>query len=208
MDVYNTEDEQVEAIKKWLAENGKSAIFGVVLGLSAIFGWRSWQSNEIEQAETASEIYQSSLVAMGEENQQQAIDSANTLINDYGNTGYAVLARLLMAYIETQKSNYSAAEEHLMRALESTDNETLKHEINLRLARVYTENKKFDLALNLLNEGASNNFSSQYNELKGDIYVQQGKNDDAKLAYQQAIAEAESAAFDPGLLNIKLSSVD
>jgi predicted negative regulator of RcsB-dependent stress response len=208
LDVYNTEDEQVEAIKKWLAENGKSAIFGVVLGLSAIFGWRSWQSNEIEQAETASEIYQSSLVAMGEENQQQAIDSANTLINDYGNTGYAVLARLLMAYIETQKSNYSAAEEHLMRALESTDNETLKHEINLRLARVYTENKKFDLALNLLNEGASNNFSSQYNELKGDIYVQQGKNDDAKLAYQQAIAEAESAAFDPGLLNIKLSSVD
>jgi predicted negative regulator of RcsB-dependent stress response len=208
LDVYNTEDEQVEAIKKWLAENGKSAIFGVVLGLGAIFGWRSWQSNEIEQAETASEIYQSSLVAMGEENQQQAIDSANTLINDYGNTGYAVLARLLMAYIETQKSNYSAAEEHLMRALESTDNETLKHEINLRLARVYTENKKFDLALNLLNEGASNNFSSQYNELKGDIYVQQGKNDDAKLAYQQAIAEAESAAFDPGLLNIKLSSVD
>jgi predicted negative regulator of RcsB-dependent stress response len=208
LDVYNTEDEQVEAIKKWLGENGKSAIFGVVLGLSAIFGWRAWQSHEIEQAETASEIYQSSLVAMGQDNQQQAIDAANSLINDYGETGYAVLARLLMAFIETQKRDYSAAEEHLLRALEATDNETLKNEINLRLARVYSENKKFDQALILLNESASGNFSSQYNELKGDIYVLQGKNEDAKLAYQQAITESESAAFDPSLLNTKINSVD
>jgi predicted negative regulator of RcsB-dependent stress response len=64
LDVYNTEDEQVEAIKKWLKDNGKSAIFGIVLGFSAIFGWRAWQSHEVEQAETASEIYQSTLVAM------------------------------------------------------------------------------------------------------------------------------------------------
>ena len=208
MDVYNTEDEQVEALKKWLKDNGKSAIFGIVLGFSAIFGWRAWQSHEVEQAETASEIYQSTLVAMNQDNQQQAIDSASSLINDYGNTGYAVLARLLMAYIETQKSNYSAAEEHLTLALDATDNETLKHEINLRLARVYTENKKFDLALNILNEGESGNFSTQYNELKGDIYVLQGNNNDAKLAYQQAITESESAALDTGLLNIKLNSVD
>ena len=71
-----------------------------------------------------------------------------------------------------------------------------------------TENKKFDLALNILNEGESGNFSTQYNELKGDIYVLQGNNNDAKLAYQQAITESESAALDTGLLNIKLNSVD
>ena len=31
MDVYKTEEEQVEAIKKWWQENGKSIIAGVVI---------------------------------------------------------------------------------------------------------------------------------------------------------------------------------
>ena len=40
MDVYKTEEEQVEAIKKWWNENGKSIIVGIVVGITAIFGWR------------------------------------------------------------------------------------------------------------------------------------------------------------------------
>jgi len=40
VDEFSTEDEQVEAIKKWWKENGTSLIVGVVLGLSVLFGWR------------------------------------------------------------------------------------------------------------------------------------------------------------------------
>ena len=45
MDVYKTEEEQVEAIKKWWQENGKSIIAGVVIGITAIFGWRAYDSH-------------------------------------------------------------------------------------------------------------------------------------------------------------------
>ena len=36
MDIYQTEDEQVEALKKWWEENGKSVIFGLCIGVVAI----------------------------------------------------------------------------------------------------------------------------------------------------------------------------
>jgi predicted negative regulator of RcsB-dependent stress response len=33
LDVYNTEEEQVEAIKKWWNENGKSIITGIIIAV-------------------------------------------------------------------------------------------------------------------------------------------------------------------------------
>ena len=43
MEVYETEEQQVEAVKKWWKENGVSLIVGVVMGLSAIAGWKYYQ---------------------------------------------------------------------------------------------------------------------------------------------------------------------
>jgi predicted negative regulator of RcsB-dependent stress response len=40
VDVYTTEDQQVEALKRWWKENAKSILLGVALGLAAVFGWR------------------------------------------------------------------------------------------------------------------------------------------------------------------------
>ncbi len=58
MDVYKTEEEQVEAIKKWWQENGKSIIAGVVIGITAIFGWRAYDNHTAVQAEAASTLYE------------------------------------------------------------------------------------------------------------------------------------------------------
>ena len=43
MDIYASEEEQVQAIKKWGKENGPGIIAGLILGLGALFGWRYWQ---------------------------------------------------------------------------------------------------------------------------------------------------------------------
>ena len=39
IEVHKTEDEQTEQIKKWIKENGGQIIAGVVMGLSAIWGF-------------------------------------------------------------------------------------------------------------------------------------------------------------------------
>jgi predicted negative regulator of RcsB-dependent stress response len=208
LDVYSTEDEQVEAIKKWWNENGKSAVFGVVLGLGAIFGWRTWQAHIIAQAESASEIYQSALISAGQDNRDQARGQAMDVITNYSDTGYVVMARMVLAYIETLDSNYDEAEEQLRLALDVAENETIKQEINLRLARVYITNNKLSQAMSVLETTPPESFSSQYHELKGDVYAQQGDIENAKQSYQQAIEDAQSTAFDTSLLNLKINSLE
>ena len=42
MENYDSEQEQVEDIKKWWKENGRSVIAGLVIGLGGMVGWKSW----------------------------------------------------------------------------------------------------------------------------------------------------------------------
>lgn len=205
---YTTEEEQVELLKSWWSENGKSAIFGIILGLGAIFGWREWQSHTLAQTGAASEIYQKALTAMNEGRVQDARDSANQVVAEYSDTGYAVFSRLLLAQLAAEDEKYTDAAEQLNAALAAADNPSMQHEITLRLARVLIADNKADQALTLLNKSDYGAFASGYNELKGDAYAQQNKIAEARQAYQQAITEAQAAAggtaADVSILNLKL----
>ena len=37
-----TEEEQLEAIKRWWKENGTSLIAGVAIAAAGVFGWNAW----------------------------------------------------------------------------------------------------------------------------------------------------------------------
>ena len=67
MDQYRTEEEQVEALRRWWDENGKSTIAAIVIALAAGFGWQAWKANDQQQRENASDIYQAMLQAVGAE---------------------------------------------------------------------------------------------------------------------------------------------
>ena len=40
MEQYRTEEEQVEALKKWWEENGRSTVVAVIVALGLGFGWQ------------------------------------------------------------------------------------------------------------------------------------------------------------------------
>ena len=44
MELYNNENDQVDALKRFFAENGKALAVGVILGVGALVGWRYWTS--------------------------------------------------------------------------------------------------------------------------------------------------------------------
>ncbi len=98
MDVYQSDEEQIDALKKWWQENGNSVIAGVILGLTAIFGWRGWQDYKIEQAEAASELYQQMVIAVRDDkNAKNAKETANNILAEYESTAYSVFAKLTLA---------------------------------------------------------------------------------------------------------------
>ncbi|WP_025553346.1 YfgM family protein, partial [Vibrio parahaemolyticus] len=66
MELYDTEEQQVEAIKDWWKENGKAVIIGAVVGLGGLFGWRYYQDTVIQASETASQSYTTAMNTLQE----------------------------------------------------------------------------------------------------------------------------------------------
>jgi len=57
VDVYSTEEQQIEAIKKWWQTNGNSVLIGIVLAIAAVFGYHSWTQSQQENSEAAAVLY-------------------------------------------------------------------------------------------------------------------------------------------------------
>lgn len=207
MDIYQTEDEQVEALKKWWQENGKSAIFGVLLGLSAIFGWREWQDYQLEMALAASVLYQELVVAERDQNPQVVSEKAEEISSEYPGTAYAVFARLSLAKLAVENNELDSAAGHLRWAEENNKEKNLAHVIRLRLAQVLVAQEKYTEALALLQGLDRGKFAVSYQELEADIYRLQDNVEAAREAYTKALNLAKLDNQDTTLIDMKLDDL-
>ncbi len=203
MDIHETEEQQVEALKKWWKENGSSIITGVLLGLAVLFGAKAWFSYEESQAGIASNIYTGMMAALEMGQDEVVTERAGVLIADYPRTPYATLAALALAKVKLEQGELEAARVQLQWALDNSDSEMLRQTIRLRLTRVMIDADDLDGAEALLGEvepGAA--YAPLYAELNGDILLARGDAGNARAQYEQALAGLETAA--PGYTFVKL----
>ena len=92
MEGYRTDEEQVEHLKKWWEENGKSIIGGIALGLIAIFGWRGWQDHLVVQGENASDLYEQMAADIRDGKGTDVKAIAEQLKQDYKSTPYSTFS--------------------------------------------------------------------------------------------------------------------
>lgn len=207
MEIYTTEEQQVEAIKKWWHDNKWSVIGGVAIGIAALAGGRAWMDSKNTFAEAASAEYQVMLEQIASGANEEASTHGAQLLGQFADTPYAALAALAMARIKLDEGDSVAASSHLRWALDNTDQAPVKHEARLRLARVLLADNKADEALALLNGVDTGSYAPAYDQLKGDIYVAQGQPDAARSAYQSALAAMAPTAAGRGLLQMKLDDL-
>lgn len=195
MNEYETEEQQVEALKKWWKENGTSLLVGLLVGVSGLFGWRYYVDQTHYHAVQASDLYmqvlQSTAINMVDD---KTIDINNTLINEFSDTPYAALSSLALAKSEYEKDNVDVAIAQLELAVKHASDDVIKQIANLRLVKVYIEQEKYDQALTLLSLSHAAAYDSQYEELKGDLYLAKGDLALARTAYDKAIDLSGAAA--------------
>ena len=207
MDVYNTEEEQVEAIKKWWNENGKSIITGIIIGVIAVFGWRSYENYTAMQAKAASILYEQLLVASRKNDTNNIRSIANNIIVDYESSTYAIFSKLMLAKLESESGDLENAEVYLYSILDNVSRDEFKHITRLRLIRVLIANNKLESAEELLTKVKPNQFAARYEELRGDIFAKQGNVKGAVKAYQKAMANSASNEDAQIILQMKLDDL-
>ena len=207
-----TDEEQIEAIKIWWAENGKSLLLTLVLAIGAVFGYRAWENQALEDAETASSLYESMTVPMVGEQiidlSAEIIESTRSVGNqlkiDHSETTYAFLGALYMAKISVEMNDLESAETELQWMLDNDVEDTLKPIVLIRLAYVIAAQGKLEEALSLVSEDQIERnvkaHSSSWYELQGDLYYQLGEMEKARKAYQRAIDSVSEERLDRTLL--------
>jgi len=190
---YETEEQQVEAIKKWWKENSSMVITGITVGVASIFGWQFYQTESIQHAEQASVLYEQVLVLSENPQKMDAqIASVNQLEADFKDTPYASLSALIMAKQYLASGNIEKSEQQYRWVIENSTQNELKYLAKIRLSRLLLTNKQQDEALSLLNETYPDSFNEMVFELKGDVLSTQGKKMAAKTAYIKALSFAKN----------------
>ncbi|NNF96144.1 MAG: tetratricopeptide repeat protein [Halobacteria archaeon] len=191
VETYQTEDEQVQAIKDWWKENGRAVIAGLIIGIGAIAGYRYWTNYQTTQSEQASLIYAQVIASAANADNAKAFEQGKNLISDYSGTPYAALTALTLSKLAMDNTDYTSAAAQLRWVIDNSGDDGLKHVARLRLARVLAAQDKPDLAISLLNEADTSGFTNLYQETRGDIFVQQGKPTEATDEYRKALEDLE-----------------
>jgi predicted negative regulator of RcsB-dependent stress response len=189
-DIHISEDEQVEALKRWWKENGKAVVAGVVLGIAIVASVVYWRDYKHERAENASTTYNEFSVAVQNNKEELLKATLQKLQSDFQSTPYAALAALTMAKRSADAGNVAEAETYLSWALKNAAHDSIAHLARIRLARVLIQQNKTDEALALIDAIKEPAFDLEYAELRGDIFHKQGKTDQAREAYTQALNDA------------------
>ena len=204
MEIYQTEEQQVEAIKSYWQQNGNTIIAGIALGFAGFIGFNLYQDNKFEEELLVSDNYQT-LIEQSGKDAKAFTENGEKFISENGDNSYVSLTALALAKESATHKDWPQVQKQLTTAIESAPTDGIKAIASLRLARVQVQLEQFSDAFTTLNNNLPESFTAAIEEIKGDAYLQQGKKDLARSAYQAAIA-ADGIATSPSL-QIKLDDL-
>lgn len=199
MAVYDLEEqEQLDELKTWWKQYGNLVTALVVAVSVGVVGWQGWNWWQRNQAGQAAAVYAAVERAAGEHDAKKAREATGELIDKFSGTSYAGMAALLSSRLQVEAGDLKTAKLQLGWAAENARGNELRDLAHLRLAAVLLEEKAYDEALKQLASEPAGAFAPRYAELKGDIFAAQGKQEEAKTAYQAALAKFDEARKSAG----------
>jgi predicted negative regulator of RcsB-dependent stress response len=201
------EQEQLDQLKHFWNTYGTLITWVVLLAAGAFVAWNGWQYFQRNKAAQASALYDEI------ERSAQAGDTArieralSDMKDKFAGTAYAQQAGLLAARALNDKGNAEASRAALAWVSEHAVDPGYQAVARLRLAGELLEAKQYDEALKALAGEVPKEFEALAADRKGDIYLTQGKREEAKAEYLKALAAFEPGADYRRLVEIKLNAV-
>ncbi|WP_147199184.1 YfgM family protein [Pantoea sp. CCBC3-3-1] len=204
MEVYSNENEQVDALKGFFAQNGKALVVGVILGIGALAGWRYWSTHQDGSSREASARYQQVSTAL-DASKPETLNAAAKFASENSNT-YGALASLDLAkrYVDSNQLDKAAAQ--LQSGLKATKDANLQAVLNLRLARIQLQQKQPDDVLKTLDAIKGDGWTAIIADVRGEALLSKGDSKGARDAWSKGIASDASPALKE-MLQMKMNNL-
>jgi len=199
--------EQGELVQKWLRQNGLSIVVGIAIGLVGIFGWQQWRNHQASRQMAAANLYQQLQAAVLAGQNDQADRLTGQLQSEFADSSYTAFAVGERAQREVQAKQLDKALASLQWAEGHLKDAALKALMQLRIAQVELASGKAADALARIDGVAGDAYKGLAQELRGDALVKLNRPDDARKAYEAALAALGEDAPQRGALQMKLDDL-
>jgi len=208
------EQEQLDQFKAFWQKYRNLIIGALTVALFAYAAYSGYQWWRNSQAVEASKLYETMVVAIGKGDKDLTLRAANDLQKDFARTPYAAMSSLVAARIASDAGDSAKAMEYLRWAAKNSSNDAYLALAKLRLvSQLIEQGSEKDMAEadQILKDKPVQGFDALWLERRGDWYLAQKKNTEAKASYQEAWKKLDQAKEFPEearrLLKVKLDAV-
>ncbi len=201
------EQEQLDQLKHFWNKYGTLITWVVLLAAGAFAAWNGWQYYQRSKAAQAALLYDE-LARSAQAGDVAKLERALADMKaKFAGTAYAQQAGLLAAKTLHDKGNADASRAALGWVAESAADPGYQAVARLRLAAELLESKSYDEALKQLAAPVPKEFEALVADRKGDIYMLQGKRDEARAEFQKAWTGLGPQSEYRRLVAVKLNAV-
>jgi len=208
------EQEQLDQLKAFW-QKYRNLITGVLtaalFAYAAYSGYGWWRNS---QALEASKLYETMVSAIAKGDKEQTLRAADDLEKEFARTPYAAMSSLIAARVASDAGDSEKALGYLRWTAKNASNDGYLALAKLRLVAQLIERggeKDFTEADQVLKETPIVGFEALWLERRGDWYLAQKKNAEAKKSYEDAWKKLDQAKEFPEearrLLKVKLDAV-
>lgn len=198
------EQEQLADLKAWWDKRGNLVLSTIIIICLVIAGYNGWRYYQRSQAMSAGAVFDQLQAAAAAGDKAKTREVSGTLLASYGGSSYAPLGALIAARTLFDAGEVQTAKAQLQWVIDNSRDDELKHVARVRLAGLLLDEKQYDEGLRVLDAARPAHFDAIYLDRRGDLLLAQGKNADARTAWQDALGKADSKGALRGSLQLKI----
>jgi predicted negative regulator of RcsB-dependent stress response len=182
------EQEQLDDLKAFWKQYGNLVTWVLVLALGSYAAWNGWNYYLRDQGAKAGSLYDEIDRAAEALDSERATRIFADMKERYPRAVFTQQAGLVAARVAAEKGQYDAARASLGWVADSGGDPEYRAIARLRLAGLLLDLKRYEEALKQLDGIDGAEFAALADDRRGDIFLAQGKSEEAKAAYQKAWA--------------------
>lgn len=201
------EQEQLDAVKAFWNKYGNLITWLLVLVLGGFAAWNGWQWYQRDQANKAGALFDELDRAAAAADAEKTARAFADLRQRFPGTAYAQQGGLIAAKVQFEKGKADDARAALTWVAEQAKEPEMRTVARLRLAALLAEAKQYDEALKALDAAKAEGFEALVADRRGDVFMLQGKKDEARNAWQVAYAAMSEKVEYRRLVDAKLTAI-
>jgi predicted negative regulator of RcsB-dependent stress response len=201
------EQEQLDQIKHFWAQYGNLITWVLIAVFGSFAAWNGWNYWQRTQATKAAVLYDEIARAAAAGDADKAGRALAEMQGRFGSHVYAAQGALLAGKTLFEAGQVDAARAAVAWVGQNAADDAYKAVARLRLAGLDIDAKAYDQALKSLEAPMPKAFAALAADRRGDVYLAQGKVDDARQQYEAAWRAFGERADYRNLVEVKLASL-